>query len=467
MSNNIKFIEKQNGITEDDCIKFSKLSGDFNPIHLDSNYAYKSMFGEQIVYGSLQILKCLNLFAKQVKKSIFIKKLKVLFKTALYLNKQYLIRGEFDDNKAIIQLYQNEVLVCKIALDYESNKVSDKPYNTDIYIKDVPNQQESNQLIVDNLDFNYAACKDIFPETFIFINKSCIGSILMSTRVIGMKCPGLNSIFNSLELTFTQQSQDNSTTCFCDCSINQFNSCTIKINSKHCFGILRAFVRPKPIIQNSIRLLKKNNYILNNLKNKKVLVIGGSNGIGSQCCKILSLSGAQVLFTYYRDKDAAKKLKDEIDSECQQKINYHQFDILNYSVDTINKLKLFSAEVLIYFATPKINDKHSKQLSANIFKEFTNCYIFQFDKLINEIGIRNLKVIFSPSSSAIEDLPQNMLEYALAKSAFETYMRILSKFGIKVLCPRFPRVHTSLSQSILNIKDILPEDILYKYLSEI
>jgi len=40
-------------ITEADIVAFADLTGDTNPIHLDADYAAKSMFGERIAHGML------------------------------------------------------------------------------------------------------------------------------------------------------------------------------------------------------------------------------------------------------------------------------------------------------------------------------------------------------------------------------------------------------------------------------
>lgn len=40
-------------ITEEDVLKFAEVSGDFNPIHFDEDYARTTMFGGRIVHGML------------------------------------------------------------------------------------------------------------------------------------------------------------------------------------------------------------------------------------------------------------------------------------------------------------------------------------------------------------------------------------------------------------------------------
>jgi len=40
-------------ITEEDVMKFAEVTGDYNPIHVNSEYAKTQMFGEQVAHGAL------------------------------------------------------------------------------------------------------------------------------------------------------------------------------------------------------------------------------------------------------------------------------------------------------------------------------------------------------------------------------------------------------------------------------
>jgi 3-hydroxybutyryl-CoA dehydratase len=48
-----KKIQDINRFTESDIKKYSEISGDKNPLHIDESFAKRSMFGERIVHGML------------------------------------------------------------------------------------------------------------------------------------------------------------------------------------------------------------------------------------------------------------------------------------------------------------------------------------------------------------------------------------------------------------------------------
>ena len=55
-------------ITENEGLKYSKISGDYNKIHIDEKTGYNSIFGEKICHGTLVITKIYQ-FRKNYKKS--------------------------------------------------------------------------------------------------------------------------------------------------------------------------------------------------------------------------------------------------------------------------------------------------------------------------------------------------------------------------------------------------------------
>lgn len=48
-----QYYEMKRKVTETDISKFAEVSGDFNPVHLDEDYARSSVFGARIAHGML------------------------------------------------------------------------------------------------------------------------------------------------------------------------------------------------------------------------------------------------------------------------------------------------------------------------------------------------------------------------------------------------------------------------------
>ncbi len=48
-----QYYEMKKKVTQEDVLKFAELSGDFNPIHIDEEYAKNSIFGQRIAHGML------------------------------------------------------------------------------------------------------------------------------------------------------------------------------------------------------------------------------------------------------------------------------------------------------------------------------------------------------------------------------------------------------------------------------
>ena len=48
-----QFVSQSRTVTESDVVTFAGLSGDFNPLHTDANFAQAAPFGERIAHGML------------------------------------------------------------------------------------------------------------------------------------------------------------------------------------------------------------------------------------------------------------------------------------------------------------------------------------------------------------------------------------------------------------------------------
>jgi 3-hydroxybutyryl-CoA dehydratase len=58
--------ESSKTVTETDVALFAAISGDFNPLHMDAEYAAKSRFGARVAHGPLTLALCAGLLGTRL-----------------------------------------------------------------------------------------------------------------------------------------------------------------------------------------------------------------------------------------------------------------------------------------------------------------------------------------------------------------------------------------------------------------
>ncbi len=136
-------------------------------------------------------------------------------------------------------------------------------------------------------------------------------------------------------------------------------------------------------------------------------------------------------------------------------------DVTHPGEQSLAALKEFAPTHLYYFATPKISSA-DKTLNEDRFRTFSDYYIFALHRLIEYLKPAGLRNVFVPSSIAITELPKDMMEYAFAKAAMECWVKAMrEKRKIFVYAPRFPRIKTAQTQTLLSVPAAAAEDILF------
>jgi 3-oxoacyl-[acyl-carrier protein] reductase len=132
---------------------------------------------------------------------------------------------------------------------------------------------------------------------------------------------------------------------------------------------------------------------MNDLKNKTVIITGGSRGIGRACCLAFAKSGANVVFTYNKSLKEAEKLNAEI--------------------------KMFGAGCLAVQADVRDYEQCRKVVEAAItdFKEI--------DILVNNAGVAKDKSLFMMLAEEWKDVIDTNLggTFNMTKAAIITFLK--------------------------------------------
>jgi len=446
---------------------FARLSGDYNPIHTDVVFSRRLLFGSPVVHGIHLVLRSLDSCLERREESLEIDSLKVTFNRPIRLEEEVRmsIRGE-DENWFSIDLTSNETLATSIEVKFRrkirhsySNPVNSSPEKLDA------NDLTDEEIEVDSGNLDLYLDKELaarmFPNLVRCIPLLHIAVIIATSRLVGMHCPGLNSLFSALELSTNSSQKQGIMNYAVEKFDKRFGLARIRISAPEIDGKIIAFRRPAPKDQASFLTLK-NLVEINEFVGQRALIIGGSRGLGEVAAKLLCGGGATVRITYYKGKEDAHRIVSDIVSNGAIADSF-LLDIFNPEIAEQNiSLDNWIPTHLYYFATPFIFSGVSGRFSTKLFRNFCDYYVTGFVNIINQMKNFDIRRIFYPSTIAIEELPENMGEYVAAKIAGEALCSFLEKSHphLRIHRPRLPRLATDQTNSIFPVENQDPAPIL-------
>ncbi len=447
---------------------FAKLSGDYNPLHVDAVASRRLIFGTPVVHGIHALLWGLDCLLENNQENMELESLRAVFPKPIRVGEEVFFSFIKNDDSSIrIELSTSQSIVTIITVtmkkvgqqDFKYLKTGfpEKLQPRDLSDNDIENDSDSLALYL-----NIKAATELFPCLIKCFSLSQIAAILSTTRIVGAKCPGLHSIYS--EIALTKISQNTTTTM--DYKVTMLDKriglVLIKINSPDMEGTIKAFRRPAPLKQASYLSLK-NKVESNEFSDQRALVIGGSRGLGEVVAKLLAGGGANVKISYYRGQEDAMKIVDEIVSNGGIADSF-QYDVLSSKDSSLDVLMNdWMPTHLYYFATPFIFSGAKGVFSSDLFNNFCDYYVTGFINILDQLRIKS---IFYPSTVAIDELPTNMCEYTVTKMASETLCDLLEKgdSDMTIYKPRFPRVATDQTASIIPVINHDPVPLMIKEL---
>jgi hypothetical protein len=454
--------------SENDQNTFARLSGDFNPIHVDHIKARRLIYGEQVVHGVHTLIWSIDCYLNKTNRPIKFTNLYIKFIKPVFLNKIISCGIKSDSNSYVeISIFDSVSTLSIIKFDYvEDNPISSYNLNKKSFLKSEAFflQNEGDETFY----LNETIAISLFTKTYKFLNKLQLALLLTSTRIVGMKCPGMDSLFSELDLSFNLD-RNVSNSCYYQIEKNykSINLFLISISGDFFQGKIKAFKRPLQSTQKDYSFFKKS--IDKSLfNNQRALIIGGSRGLGEMTAKILAAGGAEILLTYHKGFQDAENLKKSI-TEKGGKLDILGVDVLNdvnIWLPHLEKIK-FKPTHLYYFATPKIIGSKQNSFDTNIFKTYIKYYVESFYNISSELINLGTFNIFYPSTIFIEENNKDFLEYVLAKKCGEEICHVLLKQNkLKVFMPRLPPLRTDQTASILNDEIESSEDYIISKLLE-
>ena len=287
-------------ICYDDLLNFSKCSFDFNPNHISELFSSKTIFGKRVVYGIYLLMIAFNNF--QTLKKLKFKKLNCTFLKAVLIDDN--INIEYSDN--VILIYRDNEIVSKIEYEVEETihdsvdiKINDFNISNSRYklnngdINTIDDSYEEDIYI----EYNKEIFNKCFSKIFNKFDRYQIIQILNFSKLVGMNSPGENALFLSYHINFNTIEANKEILNYKVVSKDyNINLITYSVIGHNLSGEIMSFCK-KDIRYKNINDIEINENSL--FANKKILVLGGSNGIGEAVTKIMYNCKATVNSSYF------------------------------------------------------------------------------------------------------------------------------------------------------------------------
>ena len=197
---------RQRRFTLADQLAFAEISGDNNPIHVDPVVSRRSLFGQPIVHGIHLLMWVLDCCLENSPEPLRIQSLKIVFSKPVGLGQEVrFTRPARLDNRLRIDLLKQDEIVIRMLLVLEPAAQGAPAIVTD----GVPAQQppdvwrrETIEAASGEVDL-YRSRKlaaHLFPHLARSLCRVQTAILLASSLVVGVKCPGLHSIYSELNL---------------------------------------------------------------------------------------------------------------------------------------------------------------------------------------------------------------------------------------------------------------------------
>jgi acyl dehydratase/NAD(P)-dependent dehydrogenase (short-subunit alcohol dehydrogenase family) len=450
----------------DDQVTFARLSGDFNPIHLDPIAARKTQAGAVVVHGIHAILWALDKLVELGTVPEEIVSLKVQFRNFIPVGKQLELKLLSCDDKSIrLELCLGKLtavtLVVALGMRKRTAGIDVPDTAPRMSVTDQPaiffRFEEMARLSgwMDTL----GPANDIqrhFPYASSAIGSYRVTAIALLSKLVGMICPGLHSLFGGFAVQLVDNSRNEDCIRFqVSATDERFRMVRMSVSGAGMCGSVQAFLRWPPIAQASLSEIM-NIVGPTEFTASTALIVGGSRGLGALTAKIIAAGGGKVILTYATGRSDAAELIEEIRSQTASDV----CQALPYNIheEAASQLMTVRASVthLYYFATSNISRQKESIFVMSLFDEFVKMYVKGFYDCCCYLGKHGLGPLtaFYPSSVFVESNPPDMAEYCMAKMAGEMLCANMNRTGGRVhtIVGRLPRLLTDQTATLIPVE---------------
>ncbi len=410
---------------------FKYLSHDENPLHVDPEYARKTVFGQQVVYGILAVLKSLHVWSDG--QSIRLERIQVQFKRPLFLNRNYTLEIESHSECVTIRIMSASRLQAKIKVEgMLLSQLHDCPIGDEAFLQAREDQKVlPGEQIVQDREYapgSYQFLKNLQTLGFSsgFMEWSQFVFFLWTSFTVGMENPGAQALYSELRASFSKQDQDPTKRHFESMKVWSLSSVKNDVYrvwtlAGKASGVsnfeIHAFERPVPTSLDFDLLGTLSPLSL--FKGMQTVIAGGGRGFGAALGSILERNGSAVM-SLQRSRSALASQIQQVLGDAAERAD---------SQRAASQFPDKSLDILILNASPTIEAAKFSEMSPENWMEFVSkslaCYLSPFRAFSNKL--KDGAVVVCISSAYAEEAPTEFSHYVAAKMALESSWKVFAK----------------------------------------
>lgn len=326
-----------------------------------------------------------------------------------------------------------------------------------------PLDREVADLVQAEGQFSIPATSDAvskaFPSLTEVLGAGTVSSLISLSTLVGMHAPGLHSIFSkfSVRLAF-------------NAAIGPLHYRVAKVQpvlraldtevyGAGLTGSVGSFVRRSPVSQPSSLSISGGQ--VPDCSGARVLIVGGSRGLGEVAAKLCAMGGADVTITYAVGAADAEAVRADI-AASGGRCAVCRLDVTEpVAPQLVGVGQAFSH--VYYFATSRIFSQKAEMLSREHLSTALDIHLYGFKAICEAVSVAGHDTkVFYPSSVAVDEKPKDAVEYTIAKIAGELFGETLngSVPGLTVITERLPRTDTDQTATVLPVPSSRAIDVI-------
>lgn len=450
---------------------FAEISGDWNPIHVDPVAARRLLAGEVVVHGVFGMLWAMD--AHFAAGGSCPAGIDVSFHRPLVLAKPLrLTRETTAQGEVRLAIVQGGDEMTAILLAPGGQRIAGTPRNErPPHTTAIEHSFAELKSLAAELPVTGETDRitEAFAHAVAALGLLPVAALLGLSRLVGMHCPGLHSLFAALNVRFEPALNSPALTWQVARHTLAQAPVRISISGGGLSGRLDAFVRPRAIDQPTMAAVT--GLVAHDAFAAQVaLIVGGSRGLGELTAKLIAAGGGRVITTFQQGAADAQRVADEITGSGRH-CRTLQCDVTapDEAVATLLADGMKPTHVY-YFASPHIGRTVNRPFDSGLFAGFSRIYVDAFARLATSLA-KNLPAglkIFYPSTVFLNELPREFAEYIAAKAAGEALCGYIGRQnpGLTVLVRRLPRLPTDQTAGLIKQATANPLQVLLDVIND-